>query len=91
MSKRKLVSDGRMDEINESLKKFRVTVEQVSLIALKPLGVKRKRDDSENQILKKPTNRYGCSLHDNDVSICSIYGCSGGQIKSQSSLYNYIN
>lgn len=86
MSKRKLTNDGRNEE---SLKKFRETFESFEA---RKTGVKRKRNSLSHDTRKKPTNKYGCSLHDNDVTICSIYGCSGGQIHTQQSYsYNYIN
>ena len=38
----------------------------------------------------KNYKNYKCSLHDNDISICSIYGCSGGDCVKLKT-YNYIS
>lgn len=46
-----------------------------------------KQDDC---LMSDINETYNCSLHDNDVSICSIYGCSGGEIVKLKT-YNYIS
>lgn len=50
---------------------------------------KIKIDDTPRDTTKFVT--YECSLHDHDVDVCSIYGCSGSQNPCLENIFNYIN
>lgn len=47
---------------------------------------KRHKHNSDDENIKV----YICVYHDNDISICSIYGCSGVENIVETEKYNYV-